>query len=84
VATSKASGAGELNMEAAVTLENDEFDRIKPIHSSFKPNQEAVDTSATVINDIKFLSDTWGPLLQKISLFSELVDTIAAVGYRTD
>ena len=84
VATSRVSNAAELNMGAAVTQVNDELDRMKPIHSSFEPIQEVVDTSAILMNDIKSLSDTWGPLLQKIRLFSELVDTVAEVRCRTD
>ena len=80
VATSKVSGAAELDMEAAVTQGHDELDRMKP-HPSFEPIEGVVGTSATVIDHIKSLSDTWGPLLQKIRLFSELVDTIAEVRY---
>jgi hypothetical protein len=83
VATSRVSNAAELNMGVAVTQVNDELDRMKPIQTSFEPIQEVVDTSATLMNDIKSLSDTWGPLLQKIRLFSELVDTIAEVSYQT-
>ena len=81
VATSKASDAAELDMEAAVTQGNDDLDRMKLIHPSFEPIEGVVGTSATGIDDIKSLSDTWGPLLQKIRLFSELVDTIAEVRY---
>jgi len=84
VATSEDSDTAELDMEVAVTQGNDELDHMKPIHSSFEPIQEVVDTSATLMNDIKSLSDTWGPLLQKIRLFSELVDTIAEVRCQTD
>jgi hypothetical protein len=85
VAASKASDATELDIEAAVVTQgNDGLDGMKPMHPSFEPIQGVVDTSATVINDIKSFSDTWGPLLQKIRLFSELVDTIAEVKYRMD
>ncbi|KIM79211.1 hypothetical protein PILCRDRAFT_74639, partial [Piloderma croceum F 1598] len=52
---------------------------MKLVSSSVEPIQEAVDTSAAVLNDIKSVSDTWGLLLQKIKLFSELVDSISEV-----
>ena len=86
VATSKASDTAELNMEAALTQGNYELDHMQLIHSSFEPIQGVVGTTAAVINDIKSFSgsDTWSPLLQKIRLFSELVDTIAEVRYRMD
>jgi hypothetical protein len=37
-----------------------------------------------VLNNIKSVSDTWRSLLQKIKLFSELVDSIAEVRYQVD
>jgi hypothetical protein len=71
-AVPKASDAGVLNMEEAITQQKNVLDSVMPAPSSVKPIQGAVDTSATV-------SATWGPLLQKIKLFSELVDSIAEV-----
>jgi hypothetical protein len=68
----KASDAGVLNMEEAITQQMNVLDCMMPSPSSVKPIQGAVDTSATV-------SATWGSLLQKIKLFSELVDSIAEV-----
>jgi len=67
-AVPQSSDAGVLNMEEAITQQRDVLDSMIPGPSSVKPIQETVDTSAT-----------WGPLLQKIKLFSELVDSIAEV-----
>jgi hypothetical protein len=78
-AVPKASDAGVLNMEEAVTQQKNVFDSMMPAPSSIKPIQEAGDTSATGLNNIQSVSATWGPLLQKIKLFSELVDSIAEV-----
>ena len=75
VATSEASDAAELNTKEATNA----LDRMKPVQSSVEPIQRAIDISATVINNIKSVSDTWDPFLQKIKLFSELVDAIAEV-----
>jgi hypothetical protein len=66
-------------MEEAVTQQKNVFDSMMPAPSSIKPIQEAGDTSATGLNNIQSVSATWGPLLQKIKLFSELVDSIAEV-----
>jgi hypothetical protein len=67
-AVPKSSDAGVLNMEEAITQQREVLESIIPAPSSVTPIQEIVDTSAT-----------WGPLLQKIKLFSELVDSIAEV-----
>ena len=78
-ADSKASDAPELNMGEAVAQGKDALDLMKPAPSSFEPIQGVVDTSATVINNAKSMSNTWGPLLQKLKLFTELVDKFAEV-----
>ncbi|KIM85063.1 hypothetical protein PILCRDRAFT_817902, partial [Piloderma croceum F 1598] len=67
-AVPKASDAGVLNMEEAITQQRDVLDSMIPAPSLVTPIQETVDTSAT-----------WGPLLQKIKLFTELVDSIAEI-----
>ena len=71
-------------MEEAVSCAKDAFVRMKLAPSSFGPIQGAVDTSVAVVTDIKSLSNTWGPLLQKIKFFSELVDGISHVSGQVD
>jgi hypothetical protein len=78
-AVPKGSDAGLLNLEEAITQQKDALDSMIPAPSSVTPTQETVDTSAAVLNDIQSVSATWAPLLQKIKLFSELVDSIAEV-----
>jgi hypothetical protein len=79
VTISKATDAAGLNMEEAFTQWRDPFQNMKPIPSSSQRIQAAVDISTVTNNNIKSLSDVWDPLLQKIKLFSELVDAIAEV-----
>jgi len=55
------------------------FDGIQPAPSSLGQIQEAVNTSATVIDNIHFISNIWSPLLQKVKLFSDIAGTIAEV-----
>ena len=84
VAVSEASDTVEQNMEEVVTPGKDALDRIKPTPSSLGRIQGAVDVCATVINHTESVSNTWGPILHKLKLFSELVDNIPEVTYRTD
>ncbi|KAF8726639.1 hypothetical protein AX14_007619 [Amanita brunnescens Koide BX004] len=77
--TSKASDATEVNMEEAVVQGNDALLQMKMAPSSFEPIQGAIDTSVATATVIKSLSDTWDPLLQKVELFTKLVDGIAEV-----
>jgi hypothetical protein len=65
-------------MEEAITQQNNVLDSMIPAPLSTNQIQEA-DTSATGLTNIRSVSATWGPLLQKIKLFSELVDSIAEV-----
>jgi len=81
-ATSKASDAAGLNMEEAVAQEKDALVHMKLAPSSFEPFQDAV--GASVVTNIKSLTTTWGPFLQKLKLFTKLVDGIAHVSGRTD
>jgi hypothetical protein len=71
-------------MEEAVAQGKDALVHMKLAPSSFEPIQGAVDTSVAVVANIKSLTTTWGPLLQKVKLFTELVDGIAHVSGRTD
>jgi hypothetical protein len=79
ITTSMASDAAGLNMEEAVAQAKDALVHMKLAPSSLEPIQDAVDTSVAVVANIKSLSTTWGPLLDKVKLFTELVDGIAQV-----
>ena len=78
-ATSKASDAVESNMNEAVAKANDARVRMNQVPSSIESAQGAVNTSVAVVTNIKSLATTWGPLLQKVKLFTEFVDGIARV-----
>jgi hypothetical protein len=79
VAISKASDATGLDMKEAVAQGKAAIDQMKRAPLPVGQIQGAVDSSPTVIGNIKSMSNTWGPLLQKIKLFTELVDGIAKV-----
>jgi hypothetical protein len=76
---SKASDAAELNMEEAVAQGKNALVHMKLAPSPLEPIQGAVDTSVAVVANIKSLSTTWSPLLDKVKLFTKLVDGIAQV-----
>ena len=71
-------------MEEAVAEAKDALVHMKLAPSSIEPIQGAVNTSVAVVANIKSLATTWGPLLQKLKLFTEFVDEIARVSGRTD
>jgi hypothetical protein len=52
--------------------------------SSIEPMQGAVNTSVVAVANIKSLATTWGPLLEKVKLFTEFVNEIACVSGQTD
>jgi hypothetical protein len=66
-AMSKAFDAARLNMEEAVAQAKDALVHMKLAPSSFEPIQGTVDTSVAVVTNIVSLSNTWGPLLQKLN-----------------
>jgi hypothetical protein len=76
VAISKASDAAGLNMEEAIVRGKEALDSIEPAASSFEPIPWITNA---LVNDIKSVSNTWDPLLQKVKLFTELVDEVAEV-----
>ena len=82
--TPKASDAAQLNMEEAVAEAKDALVHMKLAPSSIEPIQGAINTSVAVVANIKSLATTWGPLLQKLKLFTEFVDEIAHVSGRTN
>jgi len=71
-------------MEEAVAQGKDALVHMKLAPSSFEPFQGAVDTSVAVVTNIKSLTTTWGRFLQKLELFTKLVDGIAHVSGQTD
>jgi len=71
-------------VEEAVAQGKDALVDMKLPPSSFEPVQGAIDTSVAVVTNIKSLTTAWGPYLQKLKLFTKLVDGIAHVSGRTD
>ena len=79
VTISQAANADGLNTSEAVTRGKEALDRMKPAPSPLEPIQGVTNASANVIDNIKSVSNSWDPFLQKVKLFTELVDTIAEV-----
>ena len=79
VTISQAANADGLNMDEAVTGGKEALGHMKPALSPLEPIQGVTNASANVVNNIKSVSNSWDPFLQKVKLFTELVDTIAEV-----
>ena len=79
VAISQAADAARLNIGEAVAGGKEALGRMRPAPSPLEPIQGVTNASANVINNIKSVSNSWDPFLQKVKLFTELVDTIADV-----
>jgi hypothetical protein len=79
VTISQAGDAARLNMSKAVMRGKEALDRMKPAPSPLEPTQGVTDASA----NIKSVSNSWDPFVQKVKLFTELVDTIVEVRYGT-
>jgi hypothetical protein len=71
-------------MEEAVEGAKNALARMTQAPSSIEPMQGAINTSVAVVANIRSLATTWGPLLEKVKLFTEFVDEIARVSGRTD
>ena len=78
-AASKASDVAGLNMEEAVARGKDALVHMNLAPSPFEPIQGTVDTSVAGVANIKSLTTTWEPFLEKLKLFTKLVDGIAHV-----
>jgi hypothetical protein len=76
---SGASDAAELSMEDAIAQEQDAIDHMNPAPFPSERIQGAISISDAAVNTTKSVSETWGPLLQKIEIFTSLVDTISEV-----
>ena len=70
-------------MEEAVAKTNDARAHMNLAPSSIEPMQGSVNTSVVAVANIESLTTTWGPLLEKVKLFTKFVDEIARVSRRT-
>lgn len=84
VAKASHADVAKSNIEEVVLQGGNALDHTKPVPSSFEHMQGLVDSSATVTCNVNFVSNNWGPFLQKIKLFIEIVGTIAEVRHRAN
>ena len=68
-------------MEGAVAEVNNARAHMNMAPSSIGQMQGAVNTSVAVVANIEHLMTTWGPLLEKVKLFTKFVDEIARVSH---
>ena len=66
-------------MEEAVAEAKGALVHMKLASSLIEPIQGAVDASVGVVPNIKSLTTTWEPLLEKVQWFTKFVDGIARV-----
>lgn len=78
MAVPMASDIDILNMENAIAQGKDAVDCMKP-PASYETIPGPVGASGTVTNNTRVVSDNWSSLLEKIQLFTELVDAISGV-----
>ena len=71
-------------MEEAVAQGEDALVHMNRTPLLFERIQGAVGTSAAAVTNIESLTTTWESLLQKVELFTKLVDRIAQVSDWTD
>ena len=81
---SKVSDTEQLNIEEAVAQGDDALVHMNQAPSLLEPIQGVVSTSAAAVANIESLTSTWDSLLQKVELFTKLMDKIAQVSGRTD
>jgi hypothetical protein len=68
-------------MEEAVTQGKQALENMASTPSSVERVQKAVDASETVTDGVTSIVNTWGPLLDKLKIFTEIVDKISEVEY---
>lgn len=73
-----------MNIDEVVVQGGNVLDCMKPVPSSFEHMRGLIDSSAAVTSNVNFVSNNWGPFLQKIKLFIEIVGAIAEVRHRVD
>lgn len=54
-------------------------EQMRVTSSALEPTQDVVSSSTTIIDNTKCIAATWGPLLQGLKRFTEIVDGISEV-----
>ena len=73
------SNASHLEMNDSVTKATAAFEKMKMAPSTLERIEGAVNTSTTIAQNTTSIAATWDPLLQRMKLFTEIVDGISEV-----
>jgi hypothetical protein len=77
--------AAQMQVNEAVAQGKDSFAQMTSTSRALVPlMQGAFEVSTTIMNSIPSITSNWAPLLEKIKLFTEIVDKISEVWYRID
>lgn len=79
--TTKATNAANMNMNQALAQEKHAVELMKsaPSLPVLGDLQVAEDTLNTVIDDTVSLTGSWGPFIEKVKMFTEMMDKVAEV-----
>ena len=77
------ASTANMQMGEAVAQGNDAFAHMASPQSSLEP-QQVVGISTIMVTTPRSIASAWGPFLDKIKVFTEIVDKISEVQYRTD
>jgi hypothetical protein len=75
----QASYASRMEMDDNVTSATTAFEQMRMAPSTLERVQDVVSTSTTIVENTKSTAATWDSLIERIKLFTEIVDGISEV-----
>jgi hypothetical protein len=79
VAINTPTSAASMNMDQALKQGKDTFNMMQTAPSSLGRIQEANDISAAVLGNVKSVAGTWDPFIEKLKIFTDIMDKISGV-----
>jgi hypothetical protein len=76
---SQPSNTSYVEMSDGVRRATTAFEQMTVAPSTLERIEDAVGTSTTIVGNMKSITATWDPLIQRIKLFTEIVDRISEV-----
>jgi hypothetical protein len=73
------SKASYVEMNDGVTRATTAFERMAAAPSTLERIGDSVSTSATIVENTMSKAATWDPLIQRLKIFTEIVDGISEV-----
>ena len=75
----QSSNAAHMEMDSNVARATAAFEQMRMAPSALERIQGAVGASTTIVENTTSIADTWDPLLQRLKLFTDIVDGISEV-----